>query len=95
MLRVLDLNNFWSPTGGGVRRYHLQKLEYFKTREDVHYVFLMQDSETRTEVINETTLIEHVEAWKVPGNWEYRFLKDWRFSPSPHSQLAGRLPLLR
>ncbi len=78
MLRVLDLNNFWSPTGGGVRRYHLQKLEYFKTREDIHYVFLMQDSETRTEVINETTLIEHVEAWKVPGNWEYRFLKDWR-----------------
>lgn len=78
MLRVLDCNNFWSPTGGGVRRYHLQKLEYFKNRTDVHYVFLMQDNHTQTETLNEHTIIEHVEAWKVPGNWEYRILRDWK-----------------
>lgn len=78
MLRVLDCNNFWSPTGGGVRRYHLQKLEYFKNRTDVHYVFLMQDDHTQTETLNEHTIIEHVEAWKVPGNWEYRILRDWK-----------------
>lgn len=78
MLKVLDCNNFWSPTGGGVRRYHLQKLEYFTQRTDVHYVFLMQDTYTETEVINEHTIIEHVQAWKVPGNWEYRILRDWK-----------------
>lgn len=77
-MRVLDCNNFWSPTGGGVRRYHLQKLEYFKAREDVQYIFLMQDKYTETEVLNDHTLIEHVKAFKVPGNWEYRILCDWR-----------------
>ncbi|MGL1902743.1 MAG: glycosyltransferase [Fibrobacterales bacterium] len=74
MLTVLDCNNFWSPSGGGVRRYHLEKLAYYSKRNDVHYIFMMQDSSTYTEVINETTVIEHVEAFKVPGNWEYRFL---------------------
>ncbi|MGL1935622.1 MAG: glycosyltransferase [Fibrobacterales bacterium] len=74
MLTVVDCNNFWSPSGGGVRRYHLEKLAYYSKREDVHYIFMMQDSSTYTEVLNESTVIEHVEAFKVPGNWEYRFL---------------------
>ncbi len=74
MITVLDCNNFWSPSGGGVRRYHLEKLSYYSNRNDVMYIFMMQDSSTYTEIINETTVIEHVKAFKVPGNWEYRFL---------------------
>ncbi len=74
MLSVLDCNNFWSPSGGGVRRYHLQKLDYFRGRPDVHYVFLMPDDHRRSEVLDEHTHIEHVPAFKVPGNWEYRFV---------------------
>ncbi len=74
MITVLDCNNFWSPSGGGVRRYHLEKLNYFSHRSDVMYIFMMQDSSTYTEAINDTTIIEHVKAFKVPGNWEYRFL---------------------
>ncbi len=74
MTTILDCNNFWSPSGGGVRRYHLEKLAYFTNRSDIMYIFMMQDSSTYTEVINETTVIEHVRAFKVPGNWEYRFL---------------------
>jgi alpha-1,6-mannosyltransferase len=74
MITLIDCNNFWSPSGGGVRRYHLQKLEWFASRNDVFYVFVMHDSKTWTEVINDTTIIEHIKVFKIPGNWQYRFL---------------------
>jgi alpha-1,6-mannosyltransferase len=72
-ITILDCNNFWSPSGGGVRRYHLQKLEYFKNSPN-NYVFMMQDDRDETEVLNETTIIEHIRAPKWRGNWDYRFL---------------------
>jgi glycosyltransferase involved in cell wall biosynthesis len=69
---VLDCNEFWSPSGGGVRRYHLQKMEYFRKLPGVHYAFLMPGGETRDEPIGENAVIAHVPAFKFPGNWEYR-----------------------
>lgn len=74
MLKLLDCNNFWSPSGGGVRRYHLEKMDYFKSRSDVHYVFVMHDDKTYTEQIGENAFIEHIEVPKVWGNWEYRYV---------------------
>ncbi|MEQ8626845.1 glycosyltransferase [Ekhidna sp.] len=74
MLKLLDCNNFWSPSGGGVRRYHLEKMDYFKSRSDVHYIFVMHDNKTYTEQINDHTYVEHIEVPKVWGNWEYRYL---------------------
>ena len=74
MFTVLDCNNFWSPSGGGVRRYHLEKLEYFKNREDVNYVFVMHDNKTYSEKIGPNATIEHIKVPKVIGNWEYRYL---------------------
>ncbi|WP_109829624.1 glycosyltransferase [Reichenbachiella versicolor] len=74
MFTLVDCNNFWSPSGGGVRRYHLEKMEYFKNRKDVKYVFIMHDSKTYTEQIGETSFIEHLGVSKVMGNWEYRYL---------------------
>ncbi len=73
---ILDINNFWSPSGGGVRLYHLQKMEYYqKKQSDYKLVFLMQDSYNKTEEISPTLTIEHVKAFKVPGKWwEYRFI---------------------
>lgn len=71
---VIDVNNFWSPSGGGVRRYHLQKMEYYRSQEEVCLVFLMQDSRSYTETIAPGLIIEHVKAFKIPGRWEYRFL---------------------
>jgi alpha-1,6-mannosyltransferase len=73
---VLDINNFWSPSGGGVRRYHLQKMEYYqKKQSDYKLVFLMQDDHNETEELSPTLTIEHVKAFKVPGKWwEYRFI---------------------
>jgi alpha-1,6-mannosyltransferase len=73
---VIDLNNFWSPSGGGVRRYHLQKMDYYKNQREVKLVFLMQDSSNYTEEISPGLVIEHVKAFKIPGRWEYRFIWD-------------------
>jgi len=74
MFTLIDCNNFWSPSGGGVRRYHLEKMEYFKQRADVKYIFIMHDSQTYTEQIGENAYIEHLKVPKVMGNWEYRYL---------------------
>ena len=84
---VVDFNNFWSPSGGGVRRYHLQKMAFYEglagmdprdMSEDVLSVFVMPDSKTYTEKRSDTLVIEHVEAFRFPGNWEYRFI--WKAS---------------
>ncbi|MGL1887001.1 MAG: glycosyltransferase [Reichenbachiella sp.] len=74
MFTLVDCNNFWSPSGGGVRRYHLEKMEFFKDRTDVKYVFIMHDNKTYTEQIGPNAYIEHLEVPKVLGHWEYRYL---------------------
>jgi alpha-1,6-mannosyltransferase len=81
---IVDFNNFWSPSGGGVRRYHLQKMAFYEQLPKVQpekkilSVFVMPDSRTFTEVRGEGLVIEHVQAFRFPGNWEYRFL--WKQS---------------
>lgn len=78
MFTVVDFNNFWSPSGGGVRRYHLQKMEFYKQQKDVLLVFVMPDGKTYTEQVCDSLIVEHVEAYRFPGNWEYRFM--WKQS---------------
>ena len=76
---IVDFNNFWSPSGGGVRRYHLQKMDFYKNLEqEVLLVFVMPSDKTWTEKISESLIIEHVKAFRFPGNWEYRFM--WKKS---------------
>lgn len=75
---IVDFNNFWSPSGGGVRRYHLQKMEFYKRQEGVLSVFVMPDGKTYTEQVSDSLIIEHVNAYRFPGNWEYRFI--WKQS---------------
>ena len=79
MFTIVDFNNFWSPSGGGVRRYHLQKMAFYEklsseSEEQVLSVFVMPDSKTFTEKKSDSLIIEHVEAFRFPGKWEYRFL---------------------
>ncbi|MCQ2120545.1 MAG: glycosyltransferase [Fibrobacter sp.] len=76
---IVDFNNFWSPSGGGVRRYHLQKMGFYENiTENVLSVFVMPDAKTWTEKKSNTLIIEHVNAYRFPGNWEYRFI--WKKS---------------
>ena len=79
MFTIVDFNNFWSPSGGGVRRYHLQKMAFYEklsseSEEQVLSVFVMPDSKTFTEKKSDSLVIEHVEAFRFPDKWEYRFL---------------------
>ena len=76
MFTIVDFNNFWSPSGGGVRRYHLQKMAFYENQSEVLSVFVMPDSKTFTEKKSDGLVIEHVEAYRFPGKWEYRFM--WR-----------------
>jgi len=75
---IVDFNNFWSPSGGGVRRYHLQRMKFYQIREDALLVFAMPDSKTYTEKISDSLIIEHIKAFRFPGHWEYRFI--WKQS---------------
>lgn len=69
---IVDVNEFWSPSGGGVRRYHLQKMAFFRERTDIRHVMVMPGTERRTEQTGPSAFVEHVPATKFPGNWEYR-----------------------
>ena len=70
---LIDCNNFYSPSGGGVRRYHLQKLDYFSQQDDVMYIHVQPGAEYNVEEINETTFIVTIPAFKIPGEWDYRY----------------------
>ncbi len=73
-LTIVDFDNFWSPSGGGVRRYHLERMQFYSHQPDALLVFVQNDSRTFTEKVSDSLIIEHVRAFKFPGNWEYRFL---------------------
>ncbi|MDR1759217.1 MAG: glycosyltransferase [Fibrobacter sp.] len=75
---IVDFNNFWSPSGGGVRRYHLERMKFYENRSDTLLVFAMPDSRTYTEVISHSLVIEHIKAFRFRGKWEYRFI--WKQS---------------
>ena len=74
MFTIVDFNNFWSPSGGGVRRYHLQKMSFYEKQGENLSVFVMPSQTTYTEKKSDGLIIEHVEAFRFPGNWEYRFM---------------------
>ena len=81
-MTIIDFNNFWSPSGGGVRRYHLEKMKYYKTQENTLLVFVMPDSKTYTEEVSPSLIIEHVKAFKMPLYNGYRFIwKNKKIAP--------------
>lgn len=60
-IRVCDVNDFFSMTGGGVRRYHLEKLRYMARRDDVEYHLLLPSDHAGIEV-HGNARIHHVPA---------------------------------
>lgn len=71
---IIDFNNFWSPSGGGVRRYHLEKMKYYTSEKNNLLVFVMPDSKTYTEEVSPSLIVEHVKAFKMPLYNGYRFI---------------------
>jgi alpha-1,6-mannosyltransferase len=70
--RVCDVNDLFSMTGGGIRRYHLEKLRFFAKRDDLEYHLLIPSDVSRIEV-HGTARIHHVPATKVSSDG-YRFM---------------------
>ena len=60
-MKVCDINNLYSPTGGGVRTYHEAKLRWFSERTDVDYALIVPGPARKVEQIGRATRIE------VPG----------------------------
>lgn len=60
VLTVLDVNNFWSPTGGGVRRYELEKARVLGARGDVRFIFALPATHTHSEQRGDNVVFEHV-----------------------------------
>ena len=70
-IKVVDFNNLFSFTGGGVRTYHLQKLEYFSTRNDVRYWLIVPSDHDGIDNYGKAKLI-HVKATSIPFAPGYR-----------------------
>ncbi len=71
-IRVCDINDFFTMTGGGVRRYHLEKLRYMARQDDVEYHLLVPSSHAGVE-IHGTARIHHVPAMAL-GSSGYRLV---------------------
>ncbi len=57
-MRICDLNNFYSPTGGGVRIYHERKLDYFATLDRTAYALIVPSDRLHIERRGAVTIAE-------------------------------------
>lgn len=71
-LVVCDINNFFSATGGGVRRYHLEKLRALAWREDLEYHVVVPSDRAETERYGRAT-VHHFPATPM-GHSGYRMM---------------------
>src|SRR5690606_1026438 len=71
VLTGLDVNNFWSPTGGGVRRDELEKARGLGQMADVNSGLALPDRTTWTERRSENVVFEHI-GQTIPSPGEYR-----------------------
>jgi len=66
-MRILDINNFYSPTGGGVRTYHHRKRDYF-TRDDSISTALVVPSDHWSKDVSGSSAVYHVPALPLGGS---------------------------
>ncbi len=71
-LRICDVNDLFTLTGGGVRRYQLEKLRYLARLPDVEYHLLLPSDHAGIEV-HGNARIHHVPALPL-GNSGYRLM---------------------
>ncbi|MCO4763599.1 MAG: glycosyltransferase [Myxococcales bacterium] len=71
-LRVIDINNFFSSTGGGVRRYHLEKLQALSEDPSLEYHVVVPSDREEVERYGRAT-IHHLPAANALGTG-YRYL---------------------
>lgn len=70
-LRICDVNNFYTPVGGGVRVYHERKLAYCRDRDIPYCLVIPSDRDERLE--QGSTVRHHVPAVRL-GSSGYRLI---------------------
>lgn len=75
-MRICDVNNFYSPHGGGVRNYHDNKFQYFAAREGHAYALVVPSRRHRVDRRGCAARYE-VPAVPFPGR-PYRVIVSWR-----------------
>ena len=73
LLYVMDFSEFWSPKGGGVRRYYLEKINFYKkNKTKVDYTFIMPSDHDEVEKINSQLRIIKVKSLPLSHKGGYR-----------------------
>lgn len=81
--RVADVNDFFSLTGGGVRRYHLEKLRFLAKRDDLEYHLLLPSDRNGVEVFGHAR-IHHVKAMSLGSGYRI-MINPWRLRRVLHT----------
>lgn len=72
-MRICDIAQFYSPLGGGVKRYLSDKQRYLAAHPEAHHILIIpshRDAVTRTD----TATIHEVASPPLPGSRSYRLL---------------------
>ncbi|MCB9702954.1 MAG: glycosyltransferase [Myxococcales bacterium] len=57
-MRICDVNNFYAPTGGGVRVYHERRIDYFAAQDEHAYALVVPGERAKIERRGATTIYE-------------------------------------
>lgn len=75
-MRICDVNNFYSPTGGGVRIYHQRRIDHFAAQDADAYALVVPGARAAVERRGPVTIYE-VPALRAGGSG-YRFIASRR-----------------
>lgn len=73
MLRLCDVNTFYSPRGGGVRQYLHRKIEFYRQRTDVRYSVVVLGERHSVRQVGAARWYT-IRGFPVPGAPHYRWM---------------------
>lgn len=74
-MKLCDIVQFYSPLGGGVRRYVEDKMRLLSLREDIQHIVIIPSDRNEIEIRGHTTFY-HVNAIRMVGSNSYRLLRE-------------------
>ena len=69
-MRILDVDNGYSPTGGGIRTYHDRQLAFFAARDDHDYALVVPGARDEVEQVGPRATVYRLRG--VPVGAGYR-----------------------
>lgn len=72
-MKVCDVVQFFSPLGGGVRRYIEDKSRYFAQRPDIDHIIIIPSDQNAVEYRHRSKIF-HIQSLRLLGSISYRML---------------------